>query len=133
MQVWQYGTQRGWSGDIGLMCNQSWAYSNIIVSDDGHNPPCTWLDRDHLNRVKAAAMPIHMQSFINPDRRLLHRPQLLLQLASHSRQKQHGPATERLETGQHYRHAERRIHEEISCHEQSRRWSSGCKPQHVEA
>ena len=56
-QTWPDGTQRGWSGDVGMLCDQSyWAYFNIIVSGDGHKPACTWLDRDHTNGLKAAAM-----------------------------------------------------------------------------
>ena len=64
-QKWPDGTQRGWLGDMGAACGQSWAYSNIIVSDDGHKPTCTWLDQDHSNGISAAAVQIHMQAFTN--------------------------------------------------------------------
>lgn len=63
-QTWPDGTQRGWSGDVGMQCDQSyWAYSNVIISDDGHKPACTWLDVDHTGGIKQAAMQIHMQDF----------------------------------------------------------------------
>ena len=65
-QTWPDGTQRGWSGDVGMQCEQSyWAYSNIIVSGDGHKPACTWLDRDHTGGIKQASMQIYMQDFTN--------------------------------------------------------------------
>ena len=64
-QKWPDGTQRGWLGDMGQECGASWAYSNIIVSDDGHKPAYTWLDQDHSNGINAAAVQIHMQDFTN--------------------------------------------------------------------
>lgn len=64
-QKWPDGTQRGWLGDMGFACGQAWAYSNVIVSDDGHKPACTWLDKDHTNGISAAAVQIHMQDFTN--------------------------------------------------------------------
>ena len=65
-QTWPDGIKRGWSGDMGMICDQShWAYSNVIVSDDGHKPACTWLDADHTNGIKSAGVQIHMQDFTN--------------------------------------------------------------------
>ena len=66
IQKWPDGTLRGWLGDMGKECGTSyWGYSNIIVSDDGHKPACTWLDQDHSDGILAAAVQIHMQDFTN--------------------------------------------------------------------
>lgn len=64
-QQWPDGTQRGWSGDMGRLCNQAWGYSNIVIDDSGHKPDCTWLDQDHSNAIWAAAVQIHMEDFTN--------------------------------------------------------------------
>ena len=64
-QKWPDGTQRGWLGDMSQACGTSWAYSNVIFSDDGHKPACTWLDQDRSYGLKAAAVQIHMQDFTN--------------------------------------------------------------------
>ena len=63
-QTWSDGTERGWLGDIGHLCNQSWYHSNIIVGDEGHKPKCTWIDKDHSNGIENSALQLHMEDFV---------------------------------------------------------------------
>lgn len=65
-QTWPDGQKRGWTGDMGRVCGQSWAWSDITVSPGPNAPPlaCTWLDWNHDN-IRSAGMQIHMQDFAN--------------------------------------------------------------------
>jgi len=63
--TWADGTQRGWLGDMGQACGQSWYYSDVIVGSNSHKPDCIWLDNDHTNNIISTSMQIHIQEFAN--------------------------------------------------------------------
>ncbi|KAK9772119.1 hypothetical protein AB5N19_11742 [Seiridium cardinale] len=54
------GTKWGWTGDWGYMCGLDWFPSGYVMQnrngDKAASPKCTWIDKDHTNDIKAAAI-----------------------------------------------------------------------------
>lgn len=47
-------------GDTGVMCGQSWYYSENRIGSNFQKPKCVWLDGDHTNGLNAKAMSFHV-------------------------------------------------------------------------
>lgn len=55
-----------WTGDIGWKCGQNWYESREIAgkteAGDEYIPKCTWLDGDHTNEIKSAALKFNTRA-----------------------------------------------------------------------
>ncbi|KAK7924314.1 hypothetical protein PG985_006368 [Apiospora marii] len=56
------GSQWGWVGDWGKLCNLDWFYSGYLI-EDGKATLCTWIDKDHTNDIKAGVLGIKWPAF----------------------------------------------------------------------
>lgn len=54
-----------WTGDVGYKCGAAWHYSSLRFGGNGHQPYCTWIDKDGSNGIQAKGMGMHIPDF-NP-------------------------------------------------------------------
>ncbi|KAK7970092.1 hypothetical protein PG996_001473 [Apiospora saccharicola] len=61
------GTNWGWVGDWGKLCNLDWFYSGYHIkndkNDDSATALCTWIDKDHTNDIKVGVRGIEWSAF----------------------------------------------------------------------
>ncbi|KAF3013173.1 hypothetical protein E8E14_000495 [Neopestalotiopsis sp. 37M] len=57
------GTKWAWTGDWGYWCGLNWFPSGYVIQNDKDeqdaSPMCTWLDKDHSEDLKAAAIGVN--------------------------------------------------------------------------
>ncbi|KAL9087510.1 MAG: hypothetical protein Q9165_006621 [Trypethelium subeluteriae] len=57
-----------WTGDVGYKCGARWHYSTLRFGENGHQPHCTWIDKDGSDGVQAKGMGMHIPDF-NPQQK----------------------------------------------------------------